>query len=185
MSNGEGTSAGLISDVIRGLIYTHNRANANTAEVHQTSATLHALIELLVERRLLDRETLEARCQEESEQLRQQYITRGMAVAMQEFKVSKYNFAGGATIDCENRVHLCEAACCRLPLALSKEDVQEGMIRWDLGQPYLIARGKDGYCTHLERGTCAALSTLIGPSHAGATTVVMISAFGSISRIGW
>lgn len=154
MSNGEVTSAGLTADMIRGLIYTHNRANANTAEVHQTSAALRALIELLVESGVLDREMLETRCQEESEQLRQQYITRGMAVAMQEFKVSKYEFAGGAVIDCEKRIHLCKAACCRLPLALSKEDVQEGIVRWDLGQPYLIARGKDGYCTHLERGTC-------------------------------
>ena len=154
MNNGEATSAGLPSDVLRGLIYTHNRANANTAEVHQTSAMLRALIALLVESGVLDRETLAARCQEESEQLRHQYITRGMAVAMQEFSVSKYEFQGGAVIDCENRLHLCKAACCRLPLALSKEDVQEGIVRWDLGQPYIIARNQDGYCTHLEQGTC-------------------------------
>ena len=35
-----------IEDMLRGLIYSHNRANGNTAEVHQASATVHALVEL-------------------------------------------------------------------------------------------------------------------------------------------
>jgi Putative zinc- or iron-chelating domain len=73
---------------------------------------------------------------------------------MQEFGVSKYEFKGGAEIDCENRIHLCKAACCRLPLALSKEDVQEGIVRWDLAQPYIIAQDKDGYCVHMDHQTC-------------------------------
>ena len=68
-----------------------------------------------------------------SERLRREYVERGMAVAMQEFGVSKYEFQGGAEIDCENRIHLCKAACCRLPFALSKQDVQEGVVKWDLG----------------------------------------------------
>ena len=37
-----------------------------------------------------------------------------------------------------DRVHLCKASCCRLPFALSRQDVEEGIVRWDLGQPYLI-----------------------------------------------
>lgn len=153
MNNGRTRSDGLTSDVIRGLIYAHNRANANTAEVHQASATVQAVVDLLVEGGLLEREALEARRQAAAEQLRGQYVERGMAVAMQEFAVSKYAFQDGAEIDCENRVHLCQAACCRLPLALSREDVQEGVVRWDLGQPYIIARDEDGYCTHLNRQT--------------------------------
>lgn len=150
----DGVTNDAFPDVIRGLIYTHNRANANTAEVHQASATLDALVQLLIEHGVLDRETLEARRQEAAKRLQRHYIERGMAVAMQEFGVSKYAFQGGAEIDCENRVHLCKAACCRLPFALSKEDVQEGIVRWDLGQPYIIARDGDGYCTHMERGAC-------------------------------
>jgi Fe-S-cluster containining protein len=80
-----------------------------------------------------------------------------MAVAMQEFSVSKYQFQGEAEIDCVNRIHLWKAACCRLPLALSKEDLQEGIVRWDLGQPYIIARDQERYCSHLEKGTCCCM----------------------------
>jgi Fe-S-cluster containining protein len=141
-------------DLLRGLVYSHNRANANTAELHQACATLQALVELLVERGVLEQEELTARREQAAEQLRGQYLTQGMATAMQEFGVSKYAFQDGAEIDCASRIHLCRAACCRLPLALSREDVQEGLVRWDLGQPYTIARDGDGYCVHLERQTC-------------------------------
>lgn len=141
-------------DILRGLVYTHNRANANTAEAHQVRTTIQAVVDLLIERGVLDREALETRQRAAAERLRRQYLERGMAVAMQEFDISKYAFQGGVVIDCENRIHLCKAACCRLPLALSKEDVQEGIVRWDLGQPYINAQGKDGYCVHMDRQTC-------------------------------
>lgn len=144
----------IVDDIHRGLVYAHNRANANTTEVHQANATLNALVELLVDRGLVNIESLEARRKEAAEQLRRDYLSRGMAVAMQEFGVSKYEFKGGAEIDCENRLHLCKAACCRLPFALSKQDVQEGIVRWDLGQPYINARDEEGYCRQMDRGTC-------------------------------
>jgi Fe-S-cluster containining protein len=150
----DGQSRPITAEVLRGLIYAHNRANANTAAAHEANATLRALVELLVERGVVDGEAFEARCEQAAEQLRREYLERGMAVAMQEFGVSKYSFQGGAEIDCENRLHLCKAACCRLPFALSKQDVQEGIVQWDLGQPYLNARDEQGYCAHLERGSC-------------------------------
>jgi Fe-S-cluster containining protein len=140
-------------DVRRGLIYAHNRANANTAEVHQTSATLNALVGLLVECGVLDQGELDARRAQAGDKLRQYYVGRGMAVAMQEFAESKYVFQGGAAVVCESRVPLCRAACCKLPLALSKEDVAEGVVRWELDQPYMIAHAADGYCVHLDRET--------------------------------
>lgn len=145
----------LVAEITRGLVYTHNRANANTVEVHQTRATIYALVELLVDGGLIDLEILEARQSDIGQRLREQYLARGMSVAMQEFESSKYDFQDGADIDCNNRLPLCQAACCRLPLALSKEDVQEGIVRWDLAQPYMIAHDADGYCVHLDRGACS------------------------------
>jgi Fe-S-cluster containining protein len=142
------------SDVVRGLVYIHNRANANTAELHHAAASLRALSDLLVERGLLNQSDLDARTDAASEALKREYLQRGMGVAMQEFGVSKYQFDRGAAIDCESRIKLCRGACCRLPFALSKEDVQEGIVKWDLGQPYMNIRENDGYCTHMERQSC-------------------------------
>jgi hypothetical protein len=142
------------ADLLRGLIYTHNRANANTAEVHQAHAIIQAVVDLLVERGVLDEEALEARRQQVAAQLRTIYLHKGMAVALQEFATSKYAFEEGAEIDCENRLHLCHAACCKLPLALSREDVQQGVVRWELDQPYMLAHAATGYCVHMDGNTC-------------------------------
>jgi Fe-S-cluster containining protein len=52
-------------------------------------------------------------------------------------------------VPCAELIPLCHARCCTLSFALSTEDLDEGVIRWDYGQPYLIRqRGSDGYCVH-------------------------------------
>ena len=140
-------------ELIRGLLYAHNRANKNTAQVHEANAAVQALIEVLEDAGVLDRTALEQRLADTRVRLQREYVDRGMAVAVQEFEVSKYEFAGGPVIDCEDRIPLCGAACCKLPLALSAEDVREGVLTWDTGRPYLMARGADHHCVHLDRQT--------------------------------
>jgi hypothetical protein len=52
-------------------------------------------------------------------------------------------------VPCEELIPLCRARCCTLSFALSTADLDEGIIRWDYGQPYLIRqRASDGYCVH-------------------------------------
>lgn len=53
---------------------------------------------------------------------------------------------------CAELVALCGARCCRLSFALSSQDLDEGVIRWDHGRPYLIRHGADGACHHLVPG---------------------------------
>jgi Fe-S-cluster containining protein len=61
---------------------------------------------------------------------------------------SKYE-ATSPDIPCGELVSLCRARCCSLSFALSTEDLDEGVIRWDYGQPYLIRqRASDAYCVH-------------------------------------
>ena len=134
--------------VQRGLIYTHNRINKNTAEVHRANAAVQALVEILLEKGILDDPSWSVLLAQKSKNLKTRYVKQGMAVAMQEFKTSKYEFKSTAQVDCENRIHLCKAVCCKLPLALSKEDIQEGAIKWELSHPYMIARNGDDYCVH-------------------------------------
>lgn len=54
---------------------------------------------------------------------------------------------------------ICGGRCCTLHFALSTQDLDEGVIRWDYGRPYLIRqRASDGRCVHSdpERGHCTA-----------------------------
>lgn len=69
---------------------------------------------------------------------------------------SKYD-AESKDVPCMELMPICKARCCRLTFALSTEDLDEGVVRWDYGQPYLIRqRASDGYCVHNspETGGC-------------------------------
>jgi Fe-S-cluster containining protein len=136
-------------ELIQGLLFSHTRINLNTIETHKALAKTEALLEILVEAGLLDPEEFERKRAEAEDRLRTAFVEQGMSVAIQEHDSGKYEPRELPEIDCENRVHLCHAACCRLQFALSKEDVEEGIVRWDLGRPYFIAHRADGSCVHL------------------------------------
>ena len=143
----------LRQEVAEGLLYTHSRLNTTTGKTLEAASFLYALVEILHEKGLLTIEELDERKRVVGQRLAEQLREQGTGVALQDPEYDKYTFQSETKIDCENRVHLCKAACCRLPFALSKQDVREGIVHWDLGQPYMIAHGEDGYCDHLERGT--------------------------------
>jgi Fe-S-cluster containining protein len=138
-------------EVARGLLYCHSRLNSNTSKLLESASFLYALVELLADKGLVEIQELEEKKVEVAARLLDSYLDRGMGVAMQEDERDKYTFNETVEIDCESRVHLCKASCCRMSFALSQQDVEEGAIKWDLGRPYLIAQDADGYCRHLDR----------------------------------
>lgn len=137
-----------------GLLYCHDRANANTKQSLETTAFAYASIELLIEKGLLTEAELNQRKSEVVERLAEKFRDEAMGVFLQKPDRDKYQFEGAPTIDCENRIPLCKAACCRLRVALSRQDLEEGVVRWDLAHPYLIARNAEGYCSHLQSSNC-------------------------------
>jgi len=141
------------SEVAGGLLYCHSRLNSNTTKLLESASFLYALIEVLEEKGLVKIDELEEKKREVAARLLESFLDRGMGVAMQEDERDKYTFSETVEIDCASRVHLCKAACCRMSFALSQQDVEEGVVKWDLGRPYLIAQDGDGYCRHLDRKT--------------------------------
>lgn len=137
-----------------GLLYCHDRANANTSKALETAAFAYASMELLIEKGLLSEAELNERKNKVVERLAERFRDEAMGVFLQKPELDKYQFQAAPTIDCDNRIPMCKAACCRLRVELSKQDLEEGVVKWDLAHPYLIARGADGYCTHLQRGDC-------------------------------
>jgi hypothetical protein len=138
--------------VAEGFLYAHARLNENTQATLDAASFLYALIELLHDKQLISIDELDRRKREVAQRLARKNSDKGVGVLLQEPDSDKYSFAAEVTIDCGSRVQYCRAACCRLPFALSKQDIREGRVQWDLGQPYMIAQDDAGYCTHLDRG---------------------------------
>lgn len=64
----------------------------------------------------------------------------------------------GADIDCASLLHLCRARCCSFRVTMTVQDLEEGSLRWNWAEPYLLRQGDDGYCEELDRdgGGCRA-----------------------------
>ena len=146
-----GLAEKLRREIADGLLFTHEHLSQNNRSTLQAEAFLYGLVELLSEKGLLSIEELDERKREVAKRLIKKNRDKGLGILLQAPEYDKYTFQDEAEIDCARYVHLCRASCCRLPFALSKQDLQEGVVRWDLGQPYIIAQEKDGYCTHLDR----------------------------------
>jgi Fe-S-cluster containining protein len=56
-------------------------------------------------------------------------------------------------VDCSARMQICQAVCCKLDFALTREEVLGGQVQWDLGRPFFIGRATNGYCVHNDRRT--------------------------------
>ncbi len=149
-------AADLRAEFEKGLMYVHSRANANTSKVLEVAAFSYALIELLIERGVISVEELDERKRKLGEALLEKFNRKGMGVALLKEETDKYSYPGQVTIDCRERMPICRAACCRLRFALSVQDLEEGKVKWDLGQPYMIRHAPDGYCHHIDRtsGRC-------------------------------
>ncbi len=140
----------LRGEVARGLLYVHSRLNGNTTRTLEAASFLYALVEILADKGLITIDELDARKTVVAQRLERQLREQGMGALFQDPEQDKYTFAQVAVVDCASRIPLCHATCCRLPFALSRQDVYEGVVHWELAQPYLIAQGADGYCTHLQ-----------------------------------
>jgi Fe-S-cluster containining protein len=111
------------------------------------------LTELLIEKGIITEEELNERKMAVAERLVKKFRELGMGAVFQDKEQDKYGF-DDVQIDCESRRQLCKMACCKLSFALSRQDIEESIVKWDFGHPYMIAKKEDGYCVHIDKTTC-------------------------------
>ena len=56
-------------------------------------------------------------------------------------------------VDCDARMHLCHGRCCGFNIQLSKQDLLEGKLEWQIDKPYYLAKDQTGYCTYQNKDT--------------------------------
>jgi len=139
-------------EILEGFLYSYRQLDTNATTVYEASANIYSLIDLLVAKGIIGIEELDQRKKAVEKRIQDSFNESGIGVRVQNAKIDKYSLEAEAEIDCENRKHICHAACCTLAYALSPQDIREG-IRWSLGKPFMNARGTDGYCVHLHRDT--------------------------------
>ena len=129
----------LRDETARGLRYCHVRINDNTSKALSATAFVYALIEMLIEKKVITVEELDACKRSAGKRLVEQFEKSGLGLMYQDPEIDKYQFEKTADVDCNSITPSCQAVCCKLPIVLSRQDVEEGIIDWDFGRPYVIA----------------------------------------------
>lgn len=137
--------------VERGSLFAHTVLAEQATRANESEAMLNGLVDLLVKRRVITSEDLLAAMESVAKETAAtgQLNTVGVAIRVDGDEAHEPPVA----VDCEARLPVCKAVCCRMQFALSAEEIESGPMRWDLGRPYLNRRGTDGYCHQNDPGT--------------------------------
>ncbi len=140
--------AELRDEVQRGLRFCHVVMTNNTALAKDATHTVNGLGHALASDGSIDTNAVIRARDAYWQRSKPPEVRATLAAAVDKYDETQPT----AKIDCASRLHLCRAACCRLGYVLSNQDLGEGVIKWDYGQPYLIKRDVDGWCVHLNSG---------------------------------
>jgi Fe-S-cluster containining protein len=132
-------------DVESGLRFLHMVSMQGRADLQENRATLYALLEELVEAGVLDLAKLESR-REVARVLENERVERLWRVRLSDDS-DKYAPRPLPDIDCRALLPLCKARCCKMVFTLSAQDLDERVVKWDYGRPYLIKQS-EGRCVH-------------------------------------
>lgn len=131
-----------------GFMLTHSLLSDTNRNLLSASTAAFALADLLIEREIIDEGEFKARRDQVQALLLEQAQQHGLGLFVNEQNQDKYALTDLPQINCAERLHLCKAACCLLIFPLSRQDVEEGIARWDFGRPYWNLRDRTGYCVH-------------------------------------
>jgi len=136
-------------DFERGLRFAHVMMMVTQDQGNEAVAYVQALADLLVQKGLIQHEELE----EPLERARQEVARVAMPRVRLAEMGDKYAEGQAVEIDCAARMPLCQGRCCTFRFCLTKQDLEEGAIAWDYGNPYGIRQGADGFCVHSDPAT--------------------------------
>ena len=136
-------------DLSRALVHIHEKLGTRILAEQQVTRHLYALTELLVGAGVLSLEALEERKRLLEQRMDKKATPRWDGAQVYEDTRDKYDVPS-PPVDCASRIDVCKSACCRLSFFLTRQDLEENHVRWDVGRPFHIARRGNGYCTHTD-----------------------------------
>jgi Fe-S-cluster containining protein len=137
--------------VERGSFFTHTMVSQFADRLNEVEPILYGLIDSLIKRGLVTQEELLAASSATRDELVEREETFNPQLALRVDDAP--SDAPTVPVDCAARMPICRSVCCKLSFALTVEEIEAGVVRWDLGQPYFIRHEADGHCTHRDRSS--------------------------------
>lgn len=138
----------LEKDLAGGLRFTNLLASSNQEETESNKILLHSLIEVLVSKGVIHVHELEKRRKMLVESLNQNEDQKPTIHLLDTSDKYDQDHEIFVDKDCRKNHSACKGMCCTLWFALSVQDLDEGIVKWDYSTPYGIAQDNEGYCVH-------------------------------------
>jgi len=135
----------LEASLAAGLRFSNDLGATTRRGLRDQQSLLYAVVELLMARGVVHLHEIEARRQEIAQSLEEAHAGQKLYLVD---APDKYAVRDAPVIDCDARLELCRASCCRLWFSLSPQDLDERVVKWDYTRPYAIAQAPDGRCLH-------------------------------------
>lgn len=150
--------AELERQVERGSMFTQAVFQKSFSRLSTVEAMVHELLSVLEEKGVVSADDLpgaaaiaaQEEAREAAEPEPKDPTMRWPAIAI---RVEPTEPAQLEPVDCDARMSICHAVCCKLKFALSNDEIEQGLVKWDIGHPYIIRQNSDGYCCHNDAGS--------------------------------
>ena len=135
----------------RGNLFLHTVLTEQIVRSNEHAALLLGLIDCLIQKGVVLPDELKAAVEavQAESAAKGEVATLGVAIRVD----SAESPEPSVMINCAERIHICQAVCCRLRFALSVEEIEAGLMKWDLGQPYYNRHHEHGYCHQINLET--------------------------------
>lgn len=141
--------------VERGSLFTHTALSNNAERLHEAESFLYGLIDVLVALGVTTSDEVAEAAGRVRREMAEKGETLGPGVALRVEETRAP--AEFVPVNCNERIHICKAICCKLNFTLTANEIESGQVKWDLGRPYYIRQEASGYCTHndTKKGCCS------------------------------
>jgi len=138
----------LEEQVERGNLFTHSALSRQSARINEIESFLFAVIDLVTQKGITAPDELSDAVRKVREEMMEKQELSYPGISL---RVDDPNDDQFIPVNCEERMHICKAVCCKLDFALNIEDIESGKVKWDLGRPYFIRHEpKTCHCSHID-----------------------------------
>jgi Fe-S-cluster containining protein len=141
--------------VLRSAIRTQRLFNLTFERLTEVEAILLGLVDVLVRRGVIEEQEVVPAARAIEAELARRGESDEHLVGVRNDPPNTSE-AADVVVDCAARIPVCQAVCCKLAVALSRQEVEAGRLAWDAGRPYYLRKRPDGRCAHqAPAGSCA------------------------------
>lgn len=133
-----------------------SRSRGMSSIAFNASVAAYTVLKVLRDTGLVEADALQEAFDETQAEMQERYEDLGLGVRLGVKTDDKDSLdpAKLPQIDCADRMELCRGACCTMWWALTPEEVEEGLVQFDIARPYMNRRrADDGYCVHNDAET--------------------------------